>query len=589
MGSFKFKLVAAFLTLSLLPLAAAYWSFSALADRSITSSVDARLEAGLRAAVAAYEDERTAAETAARELAADEAFQRALVGPDRPALARILGQQDGFRLELPSGKTIGSPDDSAAEARISLLGPGVRGSTLVSTVPLDGSLVARLRSRSGLTPPDTLALVHPDGVAVDGPATTLDGRLRTLSGRAATVSSDGGSYRAVAVELPPTDIRLAAVTPVSAIAEEQASVRNRLLAALAGSLLLIGVVAYVAGRSIVGALGHLAEAANSIAAGRLRERVPVRGRDEFAAVGRAFNRMAAQLEERVEDLEDERRRLREANSRFGDALAATLDTGELRRVIVESAVEATNAEGGLLLGTDGTRIMVGNADAGPRRLEFELTAGRDSFGTLVLVGAEFDDDATITAASLAGQAVVALDNARLHRIVERQALVDGLTGLANRRQAEKTLRAELARAQRFGDPVSLILADLDDFKTINDRHGHPVGDVVLREVAAALNETVREIDLAARWGGEEFAVVLRGTDLDGAAQTAERLRRAVAARSVVAGGNEAVEVTASFGVASSAGGVALDELVEVADDALYRAKRSGKDRVYVGAQPVARP
>jgi diguanylate cyclase (GGDEF)-like protein len=106
------------------------------------------------------------------------------------------------------------------------------------------------------------------------------------------------------------------------------------------------------------------------------------------------------------------------------------------------------------------------------------------------------------AASLAAHAVVALDNARLHRIVERQALVDSLTGLANRRSLEETLRSELARAARFNDQVCLVLADLDDFKQVNDKHGHPVGDQVLKEFASALRATVRESDVAGRWGGE---------------------------------------------------------------------------------------
>src|SRR5439155_7741229 len=136
----------------------------------------------------------------------------------------------------------------------------------------------------------------------------------------------------------------------------------------------------------------------------------------------------------------------------------------------------------------------------------------------------FDGEQRGTAASLVGHAVVALENARLHRIVQRQALVDGLTGLANRRQCESALGAERARAERFDGPLAFVLADLDDFKAVNDRYGHPAGDVVLREFAETLRESVREIDLAGRWGGEEFALVLPGADLAGGVQLAERVR-----------------------------------------------------------------
>ena len=588
MGSFKFKLVGTFLALSLLPLTAAYWSFSQVADRSVTSSVDARLEAGLRAAVAAFGDERREAEGAARRVARNPDFQSALARRDRAALLGILAESPNLRVETPTGFSAGRTPEFAAETTVSLVGPGAQSATIIAAIPLGRELVGRLHARSGLEARDELGLVGPQGHVRAASSAELGGAVDVPLGRIGTVSIGEERYRAVGVRIVPTQrITLAAAAPSSAIAGEQGSVRNKILAALAGSLLLIALVAYIAGRSIVGALARLAAAANSIAAGRLRERVPVRGRDEFAELGRAFNRMAVELEARVGDLEDERRRLRDANARFGEALAATLDSDQLRRVIVESAVEATHAQGGLLHASDGSVVRVGDIGAGPARLEYELTAGRGNFGKLVLLGSRFDNEATITAASLAGQAVVALENARLHRIVERQALVDDLTGLANRRQAEEALGSELARAERLGGSVSLILADLDDFKAINDRHGHPTGDVVLREFADALRETVREIDLAVRWGGEEFAVILPGTDLEGAAQLAERLRVAVAARQLVSLTGEPLRVTASFGAGSSGGTTGLEELLEIADDALYRAKRAGKNRVYAGAQPVS--
>ena len=121
----------------------------------------------------------------------------------------------------------------------------------------------------------------------------------------------------------------------------------------------------------------------------------------------------------------------------------------------------------------------------------------------------------MNAASLAAHAVVALENARLHGMVERQALVDGLTGLANRRAASDALHAEAARAERLETPLSIVLADLDGFKDVNDAHGHAVGDEVLQAFADVLRETLRESDVAGRWGGEEFLLLLPGADAEG--------------------------------------------------------------------------
>ncbi len=589
LGSFKIKLVATFLALSVVPLAAAFWGFSAVAERSVISGVDDRLEAGLNAALAAFEDERQNAEAAATRLGRDPDFQRALAERDREAIQALLPESPPLRVETADGFSVGQVPRSAAETTVSLVGPGNSASTIIAAVPLTRELAERLHTRSGLTAPDELIFV--DEVRKVGAASQeeITGSTTLEPGRVETAPIGERDYRAIASRLEPkSTAMLAAVTPSSVIASEKQSVLGRLLIGLIGSLLLIACVAYLAGRSIVGALGRLADAAHSIAAGRLEERVTVRGRDEFAQLGRAFNQMAAQLEGRLEDLEDERRRLRDANARFGDALASSLDPEQLRRIIVESAVEATQADGGVVIAEDGSYVETGDVGAGGERLDFELTSGRRSFGRLLLVGEDFDAEERMTAASLAGQAVVALENARLHRMVERQALVDGLTGLANRRQADEALASELARTERLGGPVGLILADVDDFKAVNDRFGHPTGDLVLRDLAETLRENVREIDTAARWGGEEFALILPGTDLEGAAQVAERIRVALAEKEMTSVDGAPLHVTASFGVATSGSTTTVQQLVEAADEALYRAKRAGKDRVYAGTDPVTR-
>ena len=382
---------------------------------------------------------------------------------------------------------------------------------------------------------------------------------------------------------------MAALAPQSLIDAANHSSRNRLLLGLLASLLLVAGVAYVEGRSIVRTLRALVSAAHSIAQGRLEERVPVRGRDEFAVLGRAFNDMADQLQGRLAELEAERGRLRDAIARFGEALGATHDADQLLRVIVETALEATNASYACLNTERGQGVRAGDPDAVGDRIELPLQAGRTNFGTLVLVADVFDADARMTAVSLAAHAVVALDNARLHAIVERQALVDGLTGLANRRQSEDALAHEISRADRFGSPLALVFADLDDFKGVNDAHGHPVGDAVLREFADVLRSTVRESDLAGRWGGEEFVLLLSGTGAEGGAQLAERVRRKLAERTILAPDGTRIPITASFGVAAHPPAQADGELVAAADEALYRAKREGKNRVEIAPGATARP
>src|SRR6185437_11343141 len=149
--------------------------------------------------------------------------------------------------------------------------------------------------------------------------------------------------------------------------------------------------------------------------------------------------------------------------------------------------------------------------------------------------------------------------------------------------------AELARAERFGGPLTLVVADLDDFKEVNDRFGHLTGDCVLRDFGAVLRSTVRDVDLACRWGGEEFVLVLPGTDAEGGVNLAERIREHLRDHATRALDGTPVHFTASFGVAAAAAGTNGQELLALADAALYEAKRTGKDRVERAAEALTRP
>lgn len=157
---------------------------------------------------------------------------------------------------------------------------------------------------------------------------------------------------------------------------------------------------------------------------------------------------------------------------------------------------------------------------------------------------------------------------------------DSLTGLFNKREFTKQLKKEVERSNRYGHAVSLIMADIDHFKDVNDTYGHLAGDKVLRAVADVIHGNVRSVDIAARYGGEEIAIIMPNTSGAKAFMVAEKLRAAIASLGIAIGGGRTINITISMGVATlPEDAEADDELIGRADESLYCAKHAGRNRV----------
>jgi diguanylate cyclase (GGDEF)-like protein len=578
MTSLARRLVLYFVLLAVVPLCAGFLGLTAVIERSEQRRIDEGLQSSLRAVLATYDEELLEAQRSAERLADTRVFQNALLHRQRAILAGFIAESPHLRLESGSLR-IGKAPAYAAERRVQIVGTRGTLGELIAAIPLSSSYLRRLTTLAGVPANEQLVLARGNSVLASASRPGAGAELDENG--VGSVRLAGKRYR-IAISHSVTvreSVEIAVVTPESRVGQAAFALEERLLLLLLGLLLLTGAVAFFEGRGVVRSVRELAAAARAIARGQLGQRVPVRGRDELASLAGAFNEMTEQLEARMRDLERERRRLREATVRFGEGLGASHDASQLLRVIVESAVDATGAAGGIVTGPHGERFVAGEPEKGKDHSEWSLRAGREQLGTLILTGDEFDEEDLETVALLCGHAAVALDNARLHRIVQRQALVDGLTGLANRRRTESALDEEIVRASRLGGELALVLIDIDHFKEVNDLHGHAAGDAVLKELALVLLHTLREIDTAGRWGGEEFALVLPGTDTAGGVRLSERIRQTLARRRIPIEDGAPISITASFGVASFRFFGSRERLLAAADEALYRAKKAGRNRV----------
>lgn len=228
-------------------------------------------------------------------------------------------------------------------------------------------------------------------------------------------------------------------------------------------------------------------------------------------------------------------------------------------------------------------VHIRDGDQGEARLSRAIALDGQSIGVLTLVRQrEFHKQERLALQHLLPQLVYPLRNALLYLEALRAARTDALTGVGNRAGLQIQLQREWELARRNGTPFSLIVIDLDHFKAINDTYGHDSGDGVLRTAAASLTGTVRGGDIVFRFGGEEFVALLSNTPMAGAMRLAERIRKDIPKTEYLSA-HGPLKVTASLGVASLKPRESAEQLLHRADEALYRAKAAGRNRVAADA------
>jgi len=577
---------------------------------------ETRLAQGQRAAEGLYQESRSRSEAVARTIAGDQQVAGALRDGDDEALTTRLedlaGRSAAVRLRLtPAGgqpiEVGGGP--TVAPARAPLVdGDGEKaGEMVVSVTGADDYATLLSRITGGLE-----VLVTQGDSLLGG---TLEGSPRGLPLRGEAELA-GTGYRITGFEAPGFDgdpVAVRVLVPSSSgdgLTEGSLGITVLLLAFMACAI----IFAATAILSLKSVTNRLLNAAQELGQGNFGVKVPTEGNDEFAGLGAEFNSMAGQLEARLHELQLERSRLQEVLRRVGDTAGKGLDLPALLAAVLESLRDGAGADCGRVRLYDvpeprgRSAAQIGNlanfeqvmkaAESAARAAEEEaetqmgdlyalarpLHASDSADGLLGVIaiarpGRRFSDADKDLFSHLANQAALSVENNDLHEAVQRQAVTDELTGLFNHRRFQEVITMEAERTKRFDHELGLIMLDIDNFKRVNDTYGHLQGDQVLREVARVLRDSSREVDEPARYGGEEMAVALPQTGLQGAYDFAERVRQRIERLELpLVEGEGTLKVTASFGVASMNRAGDKDSLVGAADAALYRAKRAGKNR-----------
>ena len=615
--SFRARLTRFFILIVVFPMIAVGILVFRLIGESQQAKTDARASGVLSAATSLYNSESAAASDDARSIARELSSRPAVAtGAELHRTVSTLAAGSGLaRVVVRVGaRTIADVGDRTALAPGSAHVRGRQITVIASELP-----AAEYVHELGV--PGVPLLVRQGGKLLSASVPKAANASLPEQG---SVKLGQANYRALTRALKgygPSPVLVTALASVSASGSSGGS-RAVAIALIVGFLLLALSFSVWASRGLHGQVSRFLHAARRLAGGDFSSPIRIAGHDEFAALGEEFNNMSSQLAERLDELSQERARLREAIRRIGQTFASNLDRQALLELALKTAIDAVRATGGRVITrsrdesydetiregsltgaenaitiAEQVAVETGDGGEGADHGQFAMsvpmgpleTARRGAtLMTVVRDGEAFSDEDWELLRSLAAQATLALENVDLHLQVSRQAVTDELTGLANHGRFQELLGAEVEQVRRYRHSVGLIMLDIDNFKSANDTYGHQQGDAVLRHVAWVLADSSREVDYPARYGGEELAVILPHTDLEGAYAIAERIRAAVAAlrvRRVDHGGT--LQITASLGVAASNDGD-KDALIAEADAALYRAKRQGKNRTVQATAEAAK-
>nr|MBA3301834.1 diguanylate cyclase [Thermoleophilaceae bacterium] len=546
--SFRGRLSLFFTIIVVVPMVAVALVLFSLTADSETGKSDARIAEALQVALALYDQDQREARRPLARVARDPELGRALASGSEPAIERrfgqLLRQEPGIEAIVFEGSRgldlrAGAPSAVAFATAAPTTVAGRRVGTLGVSVTPARRLTRQVERQTNLDSRVVIGdLVAASTLRESGTRGDIDGELESggIKFRGRFQEIESGVEPAVKVGVFEESGQLD-----DSIAQSRYLIGGILLAFL---LLSLASSVFVV-RALQGQVDQFLQAARRLSEGDFSRPVPIQGSDEFALLGQEFNEMAKQLEAKIEEVEGKRRELEQSIRRVGEAFAAGLDRQGIVDLAMDTAMNACGAQAGRAVPIDkrtmkashvgeGSGRMLagleqaearalGGADrvvatetggiyalAVPLRAQLGEGSAQAEVGVLSIAraGIPFTDAERDLFTYLAGQAAVSIENADLHETVQEQAVTDSLTGLHNRRQFHKTLDGEIERSRRFGAETGLVLLDIDNFKAVNDTYGHQQGDCVLQEVAGVLSELSRDIDTAARYGGEEMAVVL---------------------------------------------------------------------------------